>query len=187
MIGDETFITQFDQQVEQNRALANLVNNPLQLSLVLSAWQSISDADSVSTVDIYKIALDGILERLQSTKQLQNAARVHSSGSPELFRKLFRQMAYIAHTSPGKGGGFVRDFHDEGGLFNVVEPAIAAVADPSFTVAEWRAFVDGTLKKGQLPLLSWFLTEGKDTYRFAHLTFQEVHRVCLSSNLPCVL
>ena len=116
------------------------------LSLVLSAWQAIANADSVSTVEIYEIALNGILERLQSTKQLQNAARVHSSGSPALYRKLFRQMAFIAHTTLAE-----RDFHDE----NVALPAIAAVADPSFTEAGWRAFVDSTLKKGQLPLLSW--------------------------------
>ena len=34
-------------------------------------------------------------------------------------------------------------------------------------------FVRFKTRKGRLPLLTWFSEEGEDTFRFAHLTFQE--------------
>ena len=137
-------VGQFEKQMERNKSLAGLTDNPLLLSLILSAWKSMSDADSVSTVEIYEIALNGILERLQSTKKLQNAGRNSSSDtiSAGMYRTLFRQMAFAAHTSTAP----MRDFHDD----NVVRPAISAMDGGSFTLPQWRALVDTTLKKGHM-------------------------------------
>ena len=42
-----------------------------------------------------------------------------------------------------------------------------------FTAHEWHDLVDSQIKRGRLPLMTWIPEEGRDKFRFAHLTFQE--------------
>ncbi|CAJ1448781.1 unnamed protein product, partial [Effrenium voratum] len=72
--------------------------------------------------------------------------------------------AFLAHSE--RSGRGIRDFRRP-----LVQRAIASCGLKDWD-AQWNE-VEDLIKKGRLPLLTWFSEEGEDTFRFAHLTFQE--------------
>ncbi|CAE7903149.1 unnamed protein product [Symbiodinium microadriaticum] len=81
-------------------------------------------------------------------------------------RAILKSLAFEAHSQ--REGRGIRDFHRP-----LVEKAIRSCRlSTDFSIEEWEA-VEDSIKKGQLPVLTWFSEDGQDTFRFAHLTFQE--------------
>jgi Leucine-rich repeat (LRR) protein len=172
----------FCQQLELNPALSQMAKNPLLLNVTIAVFKSPGDSEvqTLNRASVYKTALDGMLSRLELGKASQVSAELaHQSEARnmrnqcvqetipmQVLRAVLKRIAFIAHTHD-KGQG-IRDFGRD-----LVESAIATSGvGTRFTMAHWE-MLEVVIKKGRLPVLSWFVENEKDVFRFAHLTFQE--------------
>jgi hypothetical protein len=159
----EDFMSQIDKK--QNETLHGLAQNPLQLNLILSVYkQGLTEDTKLTKIDttiLYHTAVDGILHRVQDAKQRLGEVTTHPAPS---YRHALQHVAFTAHMQKK------RDFKDEDLRGMKVKQEDGTV----FTLREWQVFVETTVKTGQIAMLTWFLDEGHETYRFAHLMLQVV-------------
>lgn len=161
----------FCNQLTLNPALCAMTRNPLLLNVTLSVYETTAERElgaSLNRGKVYGLALDGMLSNLERAKA------VHASGYPggpgclvSGLREVLKSIAFLAHSQ--RSGRGVRDFRRE-----LVHKAIRQVnlKGVIFELTQWNE-VEDLIKKGRLPLLTWFSEDGEDTFRFAHLTFQE--------------
>ncbi|CAJ1336866.1 unnamed protein product [Effrenium voratum] len=156
----EEAVQAFCNQLTLNPALCAMTRNPLLLNVTLSVYQTADGTlgGSLNRGKVYGLALDGMLSNLERAKAV--------GGSPVTsnLRKVLKSTAFLAHSE--RSGRGIRDFRRP-----LVQRAIASCGLKDWD-AQWNE-VEDLIKKGRLPLLTWFSEEGEDTFRFAHLTFQE--------------
>ena len=180
----------FLTQLTSSPALRRMAVNPLLLSVTLAVFEhparlknwhthhhtflpseeddeDSSDADDRTTAElnrglVYSVALDSMLDNSLGDEAMCRRAR-----------RLFRAVAYLAHSYLGGKG--TRDF-DDGLVLEAIGRAPKLCPDVGMadmpTLRDWHHFADAA-QRGRLPLLTWYSEHGVDKYRFAHLTFQE--------------
>jgi endonuclease/exonuclease/phosphatase family metal-dependent hydrolase len=175
---NEERVQNFLKQLELNPALKTMAKNPLLLNVTLAVFESanVGTNQTLNRGKVYSIALDGMFGNIEATKmkvgstaratlrRQRSASMTEAAASP--LRIVLRQVAYLAHRQD------IRDFRDE-----LIERAIEAshadlaAAKVQFTMEDWLTLKD-LIKKNRVPVLAWFVEDGHDTFRFAHLTFQ---------------
>ena len=162
-------------QLKLNPALAQMAVNPLLLNVTITVFKSghVGESGGLNRAKVYSIALDSMLSKVggQDSPRLAPLMRRQSSnpnahGGQDALRLVMRCVAWLAHTT--EDGRGIRDFTSE-----LVERAIRMANTAEFTAHEWHDLVDSQIKRGRLPLMTWIPEEGRDKFRFAHLTFQE--------------
>ncbi|CAE7830816.1 unnamed protein product, partial [Symbiodinium necroappetens] len=139
-------VESFCTQLTLNPALCMMTRNPLLLNVTLSVYESSGDLDGRA---LNRGGMD-VSEGMRASS----------------LRAILKSLAFEAHSQ--REGRGIRDFHRP-----LVEKAIRSCRlATDFSIEEWEA-VEDSIKKGQLPVLTWFSEDGQDTFRFAHLTFQE--------------
>lgn len=160
----EELMQQFSEQLLLNPALSQMAKNPLLLNVTLSVFESccLSGNAGLNRGLVYSIALDSMLNSIEQSKQTATLLEVQISAS--VLRRLLRRIAFLAHTCDGG----IRDFQR-----NLVQAAIESCGlQQTVTIEHWIGLED-VIKKGRLPVLTWFADGSNDVFRFAHLTFQE--------------
>eukprot|EP00434_Breviolum_minutum_P006181 symbB.v1.2.005449.t1/scaffold318.1/size313828/12 len=149
-----------------------MTRNPLLLNVTLSVYESTANGElgaSLNRGKVYGLALDGMLKNLERAKALRggNGGYPTASADAPILREVLTNIAYLAHSL--RSGRGVRDFRRD-----LIHKAIRSVnlRGVLFEQNHWNE-VEDLIKKGRLPLLTWFSEDGEDTFRFAHLTFQE--------------
>lgn len=153
-----------------------MARNPLLLNVTLTVFESCClsrEKADLNRGKVYSMALDGMLSNLEEAKSCAlracdktAEAEPASLISASDLRIVLRQLAYLAHTY-GNGQG-IRDFKAD-----LIKHAVESSGlGDAFTMEHWK-HVEDRVKKGRLPLLAWFAEGEDDTFRFAHLTFQE--------------
>eukprot|EP00931_Biecheleriopsis_adriatica_P100533 TRINITY_DN75821_c0_g1_i1.p1 TRINITY_DN75821_c0_g1~~TRINITY_DN75821_c0_g1_i1.p1 ORF type:complete len:1571 (+),score=329.99 TRINITY_DN75821_c0_g1_i1:66-4715(+) len=163
-------VERFCTQLTLNPALSLMAKNPLLLNVTLAVFEScnLEEGTCLNRGKVYSLALDGMLGSIDKTKALHIPEdQIGTLASSSAVRTVLRQIAYLAHTA--QGGHGIRDFRRE-----LIERAIktSGLAPAEFTLEHWLR-VEEVVKKGRLPVLTWFAESGEDTFRFSHLTFQE--------------
>ncbi|CAK9071901.1 unnamed protein product [Durusdinium trenchii] len=164
-LGDPQVVEAFCNQLTLNPALCTMTRNPLLLNVTLSVYETAGQlgAGSLNRGKVYGLALDGMLKNLEHAKAVSSTSRVVTAST---LREVLKSIAFLAHSD--RNGRGVRDFRRE-----LVHRAIdCCQLGASFDLSHWNEIED-LIKKGRLPLLTWFSESGNDTFRFAHLTFQE--------------
>lgn len=172
LITDER-VDRFCMQLTLNPALGHMAKNPLLLNVSLAVFESsnLSEGASINRGKVYSIALDGMLGNIEKAKgpdiAITDAGEdVKRSISAKALREVLKQVAFLAHTS--QLGSGIRDFRRD-----LIERAVKnSGVGAEFTMDHWND-IEEIIKKGRLPVLTWFTEKGEDTFRFAHLTFQE--------------
>jgi len=160
-------VESFCTQLTLNPALCLMTRNPLLLNVTLSVYESSGDLDgrALNRGRVYGLALDGMLHNLER-KHASSGTDVSEGIRATSLRVILKSLAFEAHSQ--REGRGIRDFRRP-----LVEKAIRSCRLPTdFSIGDWEA-VEDSIKKGQLPVLTWFSEDGQDTFRFAHLTFQE--------------
>lgn len=169
-------VDHFCMHLKLNPALSQMARNPLLLNVALTVFESSclsQEKVGLNRGKVYSMALDGMLSNLEQAKSCDlvagdqttetESATLISAGD---LRIVLRQLAFLAHTY-GNGQG-IRDFKAD-----LIKRAVESSGlGDAFTMAHWK-HVEDRVKKGRLPLLAWFAEGQTDTFRFAHLTFQE--------------
>eukprot|EP00930_Biecheleria_cincta_P071366 TRINITY_DN58876_c0_g1_i1.p1 TRINITY_DN58876_c0_g1~~TRINITY_DN58876_c0_g1_i1.p1 ORF type:complete len:1535 (+),score=293.91 TRINITY_DN58876_c0_g1_i1:252-4607(+) len=169
-------VNNFCMHLKLNPALSQMARNPLLLNVTLTVFESCClsrEKTELNRGKVYSMALDGMLSNLEQAKSCDSGACDETTEAESAtlisasdLRIVLRQLAYLAHTY-GNGQG-IRDFKAD-----LIRRAVESSGlGDGFTMEHWK-HVEDRVKKGRLPLLAWFAEGETDTFRFAHLTFQE--------------
>ena len=142
---------------------AELVENPLMLTMMLSVFGRMGGRLPERRSDLYAAALDSMLDRADAARRAQRAM-----GRADL-EAFLRQLAFASHRRKGDQfriftGADVRAWCEEGEM-------------EAGMLGAWREARAMATEGGTLPIVTPLgpRAAGEEEFRFSHLTFQEYY------------